>query len=220
MKSIILIAAPAAGKGTEAAILKDEYNMAHISTGDILREKANEDSEMGQDIKNKISNGIFVSDELIIEILKERITKDDCANGYILDGFPRNVAQAESYDKMLSELHKDLGVVIIIDTDKEIAASRIAGRRSCPECGRIYNVSFDEMKPKNGEICDDCGVELYQRPDDNVETYEGRYNAYIEKTSPLIKYYETKGVAYHVDGSKGKDYTHSQVEKILGEIND
>ena len=220
MKSIILIAAPAAGKGTEAAILKDEYNMAHISTGDILREKANEDSEMGRDIKNKISNGIFVSDDLIIKILKERITREDCANGYILDGFPRNVAQAESYDKMLSELQKDLGVVIIIDTDKEIAASRIAGRRSCPNCGRIYNVNFDEMKPKNRKNCDDCGVELYQRPDDNVETYEDRYNTYIEKTSPLINYYETKGVAYHVDGSQGKEYTHSQVEKILGEIND
>lgn len=218
MKSIILIAAPAAGKGTESEILKNEYNMAHISTGDILREKASEDSEMGREIKHKISNGIFVSDELIIKLLKERIQAEDCANGYILDGFPRNVAQAESYDQMLSELNKDLGVVIIIDTDKDIAASRIAGRRSCPKCSRIYNVTFDEMKPKKEGICDDCGVELFQRPDDNVETYEERYNTYIEKTSPLISYYEKKGVAYHIDGSKGKDYTHNQVEKILGEL--
>ncbi len=220
MKSIILIAAPAAGKGTEAAILKEQYGMAHISTGDILREKSKEDSEMGRDILNKISNGIFVSDELIIELLKERIQKDDCANGYILDGFPRNVAQAESYDSMLVELNKDLGIAIIIDTDKEIAKARIEGRRSCPKCGRIYNMTFEEMKPKKDEICDDCGVELFQRPDDNGDTYEDRYNTYIEKTSPLIEYYESKGVAYHVDGSKGKDYTHEQVEKILGELND
>ena len=220
MKSIILIAAPAAGKGTEAAILKEEYHMAHISTGDILREKSQEDSEMGRDIKNKISNGIFVSDELIIELLKERIQKADCANGYILDGFPRNVAQAESYNQMLSELNKDLGVVIIIDIDKKIAASRIAGRRSCPKCGRIYNVSSEEMKPKNDNVCDDCGVELFQRPDDNVETYEERYNTYLEKTSPLINYYEQMDVAYHVDGSRGKDYTHEQITKILGALND
>ncbi len=220
MKSIILIAAPAAGKGTEAAILKEEYSLAHISTGDILREKSKEDSEMGRDILNKISNGVFVSDELIIELLKERIQKGDCTNGYILDGFPRNVAQAESYDSMLKELNKDLGVVIIIDTDKEIAKARIEGRRSCPKCGRIYNLSFEEMKPKNGTVCDDCGVELFQRPDDNGDTYDSRYNTYIEKTSPLIDYYESKGVVYHVDGSKGKDYTHEQVEKIIGEIND
>ena len=220
MKSIILIAAPAAGKGTEAAILKEQYNIPHISTGDILREKSKEDSEVGRDILNKISNGIFVSDELIIQLLKERIQREDCSNGYILDGFPRNVAQAECYDQMLKELNKDLGVVIVIDIDKEVAASRIAGRRSCPKCGRIYNVTFDEMKPKQDNICDDCLVELFQRPDDNRETYEDRYNTYIEKTSPLINYYEEKGVAYHVDGSKGKDNTHKQVEKILGEFND
>ena len=220
MKSIILIAAPAAGKGTEAAILKNEYNLPHISTGDILREKSKEDSDMGRDILNKISNGIFVSDELIIELLKERIQREDCANGYILDGFPRNVTQAESYDEMLNELKKDLGIVIIIDTDKEIAKARIEGRRSCPKCGKIYNLTFEEMKPKNGTVCDECGVELFQRPDDNGDTYEERYNTYIEKTSPLINYYEEKGVVYHVDGSKGKDYTHEQVNKILGEIND
>ena len=125
MKSVILIAAPAAGKGTEAALLKNEYNMPHISTGDILREKAKEDSELGRDINYKINNGIFVSDELIIEILKDRIMQEDCNNGYILDGFPRNVAQAQAYQSMLEELGKEIGVVIVLDIDKNFLINRL-----------------------------------------------------------------------------------------------
>ena len=217
MKSVILIAAPAAGKGTEAAYLKEQYNMPHISTGDILREKAQEDSELGRDINYKINNGIFVSDELIIEILKDRIMQEDCKNGYILDGFPRNVAQAEAYSLMLEELGKDLGVVIVLDIDKKLAASRIAGRISCPECKEVYNTSNDEMKPKTEGICDKCGAKLVKRADDNEETYMDRYNTYIEKTSPLIDFYEKQGVVYHVDGNHGKEETHKQVVKILGE---
>lgn len=217
MKSVILIAAPAAGKGTEAAYLKEQYNMPHISTGDMLREKAQEDSELGRDINYKINNGIFVSDELIIEILKQRIMQEDCNNGYILDGFPRNVAQAEAYQEMLKELGKDLGVVIVLDIDKNLAASRIAGRISCPECKEVYNTSNDEMKPKEEGICDKCGAELVKRADDNEETYMERYNTYIEKTSPLIDFYEKQGVVYHVDGNNGREETHKQVVKILGE---
>ena len=217
MKSVILIAAPAAGKGTEAAYLKEQYNMPHISTGDMLREKAQEDSDLGRDINYKINNGIFVSDELIIEILKQRIMQEDCNNGYILDGFPRNVAQAEAYQDMLKELGKDLGVVIVLDIDKNLAASRIAGRISCPECKEVYNTSNDEMKPKEEGICDKCGAELVKRADDNEETYMERYNTYIEKTSPLIDFYEKQGVVYHVNGNNGKDETHRQVVEILGE---
>ena len=217
MKNIILIAAPAAGKGTEAALLKKDYNMPHISTGDMLREKAMEDSDLGRDIYNKINNGVFVSDELIIEILKERISKDDCNNGYILDGFPRNVKQAEAYQKMLEELGKDLGIVIVIDIDKDIAASRIAGRISCPNCKEVYNTSSKELTPKVEGICDKCGEKLVKRADDNAETYLDRYNTYIEKTAPLIDFYEKLGVVYHVNGSNGKDLTHAQVVKILGE---
>ena len=217
MKNIILIAAPAAGKGTEAAMLKAEYNMPHISTGDILREKSLEDSELGRDINYKINNGIFVSDELIIEILKDRISKEDCNNGYILDGFPRNVAQAEAYDNMLKELGKDLGIVVVLDIDKNLAASRIAGRVSCPECKAVYNTSNPELTPKEEGICDKCGAKLVKRADDNEETYMDRYNTYIEKTSPLIDFYEAKGVVYHVNANENKDKTHEQVVKILGE---
>ena len=215
MKSIILIAAPAAGKGTEAAILKEEYKIPHISTGDMLREKAQENSELGRDINYKINNGIFVSDELIIDILKERIQKEDCANGYILDGFPRNVAQAEAYQTMLEELNKDIGVVVVLDIDKELAASRIAGRVSCPDCKEVYNTNSEEMKPKTEGVCDKCGSQLVKRADDNEETYMDRYNTYIEKTSPLIDFYEKQGVVYHVDGNHGREKTHEQVVKIL-----
>lgn len=217
MKSIILIAAPAAGKGTEAAILKEQYNMPHISTGDMLREKAQEDSDLGRDINYKINNGIFVSDELIISILKERIQKEDCNNGYILDGFPRNVAQAEAYGEMLNELGKDLGIVVVLDIDKKLAASRIAGRVSCPDCKEVYNTNNEEMKPKTEGVCDKCGSALVKRADDNEETYMDRYNTYIEKTSPLIEYYDKQGIVYHVDANNGKDETHKQVVDILGE---
>ena len=217
MKSVILIAAPAAGKGTEAALLKNEYNMPHISTGDILREKAKEDSELGRDINYKINNGIFVSDELIIEILKDRIMQEDCNNGYILDGFPRNVAQAQAYQSMLEELGKEIGVVIVLDIDKNLAASRIAGRISCPKCKEVYNTSSEEMKPKTEGICDKCGAELVKRAEVNEETYTDRYNTYIEKTAPLIDFYEKQGIVYHVDGNNGKEDTHKQVVKILGE---
>lgn len=217
MKSVILIAAPAAGKGTEAALLKEQYNMPHISTGDILREKAKENSEIGRDINYKINNGIFVSDELIIEILKDRIQRNDCINGYILDGFPRNVAQAEAYQKMLKELGKELGVVIVIDIDKNLAASRIAGRVSCPKCKEVYNTNSQELKPKTDGICDKCGEKLVKRADDNEDTYMDRYNTYIEKTSPLIEFYDKQNVVYHVDGNNGKDSTHKQVVEILGE---
>lgn len=217
MKNIILIAAPAAGKGTEAAKLKEEYNIPHISTGDILREKSKENSEIGRDINNKINNGIFVSDELILELLKERIQCDDCKNGYILDGFPRNVAQAKSYQMMLEQLNKEIGIVVVIDIDKNIAASRISGRLSCPNCKEVYNTSSEEMKPKINGICDKCGKELIKREDDNEQTYLSRYNTYIEKTSPLISFYENQGVLYHVDGNKGALDTHKQVKEILGE---
>ena len=191
--------------------------MPHISTGDMLREKAQENSDLGRDINYKINNGIFVSDELIINILKERIQREDCANGYILDGFPRNVTQAEAYQTMLEELNKDLGVVVVLDIDKNLAASRIAGRISCPDCKEVYNTNTEEMKPKTEGICDKCGAKLVKREDDNEETYMGRYNTYIEKTSPLIDFYEKQGVVYHVNSNNGREETHKQVVKILGE---
>jgi len=220
MKNIILIAAPAAGKGTEADLLSKEFNMVHISTGDMLREEIKKNSDLGNYIKSQIDNGLFVSDELIIEMLKKRIQEEDCKTGYILDGFPRNVEQARAYQKILEELNKDVGLVIIIDIDKNIAASRIEGRISCPNCKQIYNTSTPLMMPKVDGICDNCGSKLIKRPDDRKEVYIERYNTYIKETQPLIEFYEGEGIAYHIDGSHSPLDTHNQVVEVLRKNND
>lgn len=219
MKSIILIAAPAAGKGTEAALLKEQYNMPHISTGDLLREARNDGSERAKIIAKHQDEGSFVPFDIVLELLKERIMKSDCENGYILDGFPRDVKQADAYQEILKETGKDLGVVVVIDIDKNIAASRIAGRLSCPNCKAVYNTASEEeeLLPKVEGICNKCGEKLVKRADDNADTYIERYNKYLENTAPLIEYYEKYGVVKHVDGNHGKNSTHEQVVKILGE---
>lgn len=217
MKSVILIAAPAAGKGTEAIRLKEQYNMPHISTGDLLRAAVAKGDERGSMINELITNGKFVSDDIVLELLKEKILEPACENGYILDGFPRNIAQAEAYDKILEEIKRDIGIVIVLDIDKEIAKSRISGRYSCPKCGKVYNINNPEMKPANEGLCDSCNIELTRRADDNPDTYEERYNTYLEKTEPLISYYDKKGIVYHVDSGISSEETHKQVVKILGE---
>jgi len=216
MKSIILIAAPAAGKGTEAVILKEQYNMPHISTGDLLRAAVAKGDERGNMINELITNGKFVSDDIVLELLKEKILEPACENGYILDGFPRNIAQAEAYDKILEEIKRDIGIVIVLDIDKEIAKSRISGRYSCSKCGKVYNINTN-LKPINEGLCDICNIELTRRADDNPDTYEERYNTYLEKTEPLISYYDKKGIVYHVDSGISSEETHKQVVKILGE---
>lgn len=220
MKNIILIAAPAAGKGTEAIKLKEEYNMPHISTGDLLRAAIQEGGPRGEAIDALIKSGKFVSDEIVLELLKNRILQPDCVNGYILDGFPRNIDQAVAYEKILDEINRNLGIVIVMDIDKEIAKSRISGRSSCPKCGRVYNSNTGYLKPQKDGICDDCGVELKVRSDDNPDVYEERYNTYLQKTEPLISYYDKKGIVYHVNASFSPDETHNQVVKILGDTND
>ena len=216
MKSIILIAAPAAGKGTEAVRLKEQYNLPHISTGDLLRAAVAKGDERGNMINELITNGKFVSDDIVLELLKEKILEPACENGYILDGFPRNIAQAEAYDKILEEIKRDIGIVIVLDIDKEIAKSRISGRYSCPKCGKVYNTNTN-LKPVNEGLCDICNIELTRRSDDNPDTYEERYNTYLEKTEPLISYYDKKGIVYHVDAGVSSDETHKQVMAILGE---
>ena len=216
MKSIILIAAPAAGKGTEAVRLKEQYNMPHISTGDLLRAAVAKGDERGNIINELITNGKFVSDDIVLELLKEKILEPACENGYILDGFPRNIAQAEAYDKILEEIKRDIGLVIVLDIDKEIAKSRISGRYSCPKCGKVYNTNTN-LKPLNEGLCDICNIELTRRSDDNPDTYEERYNTYLAKTEPLISYSDKKGIVYHVDSGISSEETHKQVVKILGE---
>lgn len=213
--NIILLAPPAAGKGTEAQILTHEYSIPQISTGDLLREASNNNDELSMEIKNIMEQGKLVSDEIIIELIKKRINDEDCKNGYILDGFPRTINQALKYDEMLEEIDNKIDYVFALDIDKNLAASRISGRRTCPKCNRIYNINSDNLKPKVENLCDDCNVELRHRKDDNAETYEKRYNAYLEETAPLIEYYEKKNILYHIDGNVDKNNTHNQIKEII-----
>lgn len=217
MKNIILIAAPAAGKGTEAALLKEQYNIPHISTGDLLRTARNDSSKRAEIIAEYQDKGCLVPFDIVLELLKERILQPDCENGYILDGFPRDIAQAETYDEMLKEIKRDIGIVIVLDIDKEIAKSRISGRLSCHKCGKVYNINNKTMRPIKEGFCDACNIELTRRADDNPETYEERYNSYLQKTAPLIDYYKERNIVYYVNANYGKEETHEQVVKILGE---
>ena len=219
MKSIIFIAPPSAGKGTQSALIVEKYGIPAISTGDILREKAKEESEEGKNIKELLAAGKFVSDETIVELLKERLSKSDCQNGYILDGFPRNTRQAEIYDQMLEDNNKELGIVMLLDLDKEIAKKRIVGRQTCPTCGAIYNSLIEESMPKIKDTCDNCGSTLVRRADDNEETFDVRYATYVEKTAPLIDYYENKGVLYRIESGISKEDTFNKIDKILSELN-
>ena len=215
MKNIIFLAPPAAGKGTLSEMLVNKYGYGHISTGDLLREEIKNQTEIGKQAEDWMKQGKFVSDDVIIELISNRITKPDCENGYILDGFPRTLVQAEKYDELLKELGKDLGVVIYINIDKEMAMKRACSRITCPKCGKIYNKYSNEMKPKVEGICDDCGVELTQRSDDSEETFIKRFDEYVNKTMPLFDYYKNKGVLKTIEAHESKYDTFNDAVEIL-----
>lgn len=216
MKGIIFIAPPAAGKGTQSKLVSEKYNIPHISTGDLLRSVIETGSYLGKSIKAEIDKGHFVSDELILELLKQRLSKDDCNNGYILDGYPRNLNQAKEYDKLLESLNKELGYVILLDLDKETAKKRIVGRLSCKNCGSVYNELIEDTMPKNKGICDKCNIELSKRNDDNEETFEERFEIYLRQTEPLINYYENKGCLYRVNSGVRKERIFEEIVRIIG----
>lgn len=189
MKNIILLAPPAAGKGTLAKKLVDKYNYVQLSTGDMLRERAKED----ESLKEIMNSGKLVSDELVFEALKSKLNKlGDIP--YILDGFPRTVSQAVMYDELLREIDKELGVVIYLDVDKEELKNRVTSRLICPKCKASYSTRNENLFPKNEGLCDDCNIELVQRNDDTEEVFNSRYDEYQSKTSKLIDYYESRGL--------------------------
>ena len=216
MKSIILIAPPAAGKGTQSDMLVDKYGFAHISTGDMLREVAMHDDS----IKSKLENGEFISDDIVFSLLLDRLKLDDCKKGFILDGFPRNVNQAIVYDGLIKKIGIDSNVVIFLDVSKDLACKRIVGRVSCPVCHRVFNDMIVESMPKVSGKCDDCGASLVKRSDDNSETFGKRYDEYLKNTAPLINYYEEKGILYKVDSGMSKDVVFSNIESILDSLSD
>lgn len=215
MKNIILIAPPAAGKGTQSKLICEKYNIPHISIGDLIRNNLNDKSELTKLIKKQMNSGKLIDDEIILKLLEKRLGEKDCLNGYILDGFPRNLNQAIVYDRMLNDSNKEIGNVILLDVSEEVIKKRILGRMTCPNCGKIYNKLFENTKPRIKGLCDVCKTELKVREDDNEETFNKRYQTYLAETKPLIKYYKEKEVLKIVDGNLSKDQIFNQIESII-----
>lgn len=220
MESIILIAPPAAGKGTLAHMIHEQYLIPHISTGDLLREAASGESVEAKQLALELESGHLINDNIILELLTSRITKEDCGSGYILDGFPRDIEQAKAYEKILEKLNKPLGTVIYIEVSEEILRNRVIGRRTCPICRTVYNELIEESKPIIEGICDDCHEPLIRRTDDNLETFQVRLQTYIENTKPLLDYYQQKGNLYYVNNDISKELAFNEIKEILaGGIN-
>ena len=215
MKNIMFIAPPAAGKGTQAELVVEKYHIPHISTGDILREIAKEDSEIGNYVKETMASGGLVKDDITYQLIEDRLSKDDCKKGFIIDGFPRNIDQAYQYDKILDKLGYEVGNVILINIDKKTLEKRITGRRLCEKCNAIYNINDENSSPKQESICDECGGKLYQRSDDNLEAFETRYETYLSKTEPIIKHYKDMGVLKEVDGNDTVENIFQSIDKII-----
>jgi len=208
--NIVLIAPPAAGKGTQAKKISKEYKIPHISTGDLLRNIKDEK------LLSELKSGRFVSDEFITNLLKERLNQSDCDKGYVLDGYPRNLKQAKLYEILLKELNKEMGIVIFINIDEEEAIKRMIGRRTCPNCGMVFNELIKTISPKQEGICDNCGSKLVKRQDDNEETFIKRFENYEKVTKPLIKYYEDKGNLHYADSGITPEVTFESIKKIIG----
>ncbi len=213
MQNIILIAPPAAGKGTYAKLIEETYHLPHISTGDLLRKESTKDTPTSRHLKEIMSAGRLVSDDIITSILSDRLKQDDCQNGYILDGYPRNIEQAKAYEEMLGTLNKDLGIVIYIDIDEQDAKERVLGRVVCPQCGASFNTIIKAFSPKENNHCNYCKHELVSRVDDTEETFHKRFCEYLEKTDSLVKYYQDKGILKVVK-SQNDDTTEIMLERI------
>ena len=215
MKRLLIMGAPGAGKGTQASLIKNEFKIAHISTGDMFREAISNKTPVGLEAKEFIDNGQLVPDSITIRLVEERLQKDDCKIGFLLDGFPRTTAQAEALDEMLKVNGIKLDGVINIKTDDLVLIDRIVGRRTCPICKEGYHIT--SKKPKVDGICDVCGATLTQRADDNVETVTNRLNVYHSQTAPVLEHYKKQGLVIDVDGMKNIDEVFAEVKEKLGE---
>ena len=215
MKNIMFIAPPAAGKGTQAELVVEKYHIPHISTGDILREISKEDSEIGEYVRETLASGQLVKDEITYQLVEDRLKKDDCKNGYIIDGFPRNLEQAYKYDEIVKRLGYEVGNVILLNIDKKTLEKRITGRRICENCGAIYNINDPKNTPKEETVCDECGGKLYQRSDDNLESFQTRYQTYEDKTAPIIEHYRKQNVLIELNGDDTVENIFKQIEEII-----
>lgn len=220
MKNIMFIAPPAAGKGTQAELVVAKYHIPHISTGDILREISKEDSEVGNYVAETLASGRLVKDEITYQLIEDRLQKDDCKNGFIIDGFPRSLEQAVEYDGILKRLGYEVGNVISIVIDEKTLEKRITGRRICENCKAIYNINDEKSTPQIESTCDLCGGKLYQRNDDNLEAFQVRYQMYQEKTEPIIEHYRKQGVLKEVNGNDTVENVFSKIDKIISSNGD
>ncbi|MDY0040823.1 MAG: adenylate kinase [Desulforhabdus sp.] len=212
--NIILLGPPGAGKGTQAKRLIDKYAIPQISTGDMLRAALKEGTPLGLEAKKFMDKGALVPDNVVIGLVKERIQQKDCAKGYMLDGFPRNVSQAEELDKMLGDLGQKIDDVICIEVPNEELVGRLTGRRTCRSCGAGYHVMFDP--PKKEGVCDKCQGELYQRDDDNEATVKSRLQVYANQTEPLIDYYQKQGKLRPINGVGDMGEIFARITTVLG----
>ena len=213
---LIILGAPGSGKGTMATVLRDSYGITHISTGDIFRANIKEETPLGKEAKKYIDAGELVPDEITISMVEDRLNQDDCKNGYLLDGFPRTIAQAEKLDEMLKANNTAIDAVIRVDVPNEVIMGRVVNRRVCTSCGESYNVVSRPTKVEG--VCDVCGKEVVQRDDDKPETVEQRLITYEKNTKPLIDFYEQKGILIAADNSKDPKTAFEQASAALSKL--
>ncbi|MBL7129898.1 MAG: adenylate kinase [Candidatus Omnitrophica bacterium] len=214
---IILFGPPGAGKGTQAKLLSNYLNIPHVSTGDILRERVKENSSLGKKAKSYMDKGELVPDELVTDMISDRIQKPDAKEGFILDGFPRNISQAEALGKIVKDIGSDIDLAIYIETSKDVIVKRLSGRWICKKCSKIYHIV--NIPPKKDMICDDCGIELYQREDDKEETILNRLNVYLKQSTPVLGYYSKEGKLKRLNGDSRLELVFDSLKDILKHLN-
>lgn len=212
---IIMLGAPGAGKGTQAIQIAEKYKIPHVSTGDLFRSNISQKTELGMEAKSYMDEGKLVPDELTVRMLLDRVAQDDCKNGYVLDGFPRTIAQAEVLNKEVTKLGDKIDYAIDIEVPDENIVKRMSGRRACLKCGNTYHI--EHVPPKKEGICDNCGSELVLRADDAPETVLKRLNVYHEQTQPLIDFYNNMDILVTIDGTQDMNKVFADVTKVLGE---
>jgi adenylate kinase len=211
--NLVLLGAPGAGKGTQAEKLSEIYHVPHISTGDILRENVREGTELGREAQEYMDRGDLVPDEVVIGLVRDRLKQPDCDRGFILDGFPRTVEQAEALGEILARMGKPIDYAIDIDVPDDVVVERLSARRVCRDCGAVKHLIYNP--PRDEGVCDECRGELYQRADDDPKTVHERLREYQRKTQPLIDYYQAKGLLHRVDGSRGMDQVLKEICAVI-----
>lgn len=209
--NIVFVAPPAAGKGTQAKLVCDKYHLKHLSTGDLLREVTKKDDEFSKNIKEKMSKGLLISDEIILKLIVKELENN---SGYLFDGFPRNLVQAKKFDEMLSSINQKIDYIIYLEIDEEVAKKRIVGRMVCPNCNNVYNYDLDQISLEH--TCD-CGTILIKREDDTLETFTKRFEIYENETKPVIDYYKDHDNFYTVNSNLETEEVFKQIENIIGE---